>query len=93
MNGPEHYREAERLLVAAEKAPENAARANPNSHGKALLDVVANLLGEAQVHATLALVAAQANAELGELTPLADRPSAWDVQRGADAVTWTDVLK
>ncbi|MFI6510050.1 hypothetical protein ACIBCT_20795 [Streptosporangium sp. NPDC050855] len=47
MNGPDHYREAERLLTEAEDAPQGAS-------------VGLYFLGAAQVHATLALAAATA---------------------------------
>lgn len=46
MNGPEHYREAERLLTIAE--------AGQPAH------LHASVVAEAQVHATLALAAATA---------------------------------
>lgn len=51
MTGPEHYQEAERLLRQA-RAIEDAPLA------------VTQVLGEAQVHATLALAAATAMAAL-----------------------------
>lgn len=50
MTGPEHYREAELLLAAAEKTSTNYDETNP---------AAALLFAEAQVHATLALAAAQ----------------------------------
>jgi Spy/CpxP family protein refolding chaperone len=56
MTGPEHYREGERLLRvagASEDAPQTCAQ----------------LLAEAQVHATLALVAASAMAAASSLPP------------------------
>ena len=48
MNGPQHYTEAERLVKHSETAPG--------------ADVAALYLGQAQVHATLAHVAAQVDA-------------------------------
>lgn len=51
MTGPEHYREAERLIF------ESAAVLRPNDEGHCEAD---RMLAEAQVHATLALVAATA---------------------------------
>lgn len=45
MNGPEHYAEAERLLIGSEEF----------TYGS---DGEVSLLAQAQVHATLALVAA-----------------------------------
>ncbi len=47
-SGAEHYREAERLI----------AQAQTSKHGAVARQETANLLAEAQVHATLALVAA-----------------------------------
>lgn len=50
MTGPEHYREAERLLEGCK-----------NSHGALVIeDGTAEVLKAAQVHATLALAAATA---------------------------------
>jgi hypothetical protein len=50
MTGPEHYREAERLLAETERTPEDSVRS------------VATVAAQAQVHATLALAAATAMA-------------------------------
>lgn len=64
--GPEHYREAERLLTEAHNAaqrvlPVMAARADAAG-------VYANVMARAQVHATLALAAAvAANRAVGPL--------------------------
>lgn len=58
MTGPEHYREAERLLDAATSAPERVHAAKPHASGEVVLTMIGNLLAEAQVHATLALAAA-----------------------------------
>jgi hypothetical protein len=55
MTGPEHYREADRILAVAKDADPDANR-----------DDVALLLKFAEVHATLALAAA--TAEAGDLT-------------------------
>ena len=55
MTGPEHYREAERLLRHAE-----------TPHADAALT-----LADAQVHATLALAAATAAAGIDRMTALA----------------------
>lgn len=52
MNGPEHYREAERLI---ERARSDAGIADPAAAAMVLMD--------AQVHATLALAAATAAAQ------------------------------
>ena len=55
MNGPEHYREAERLLGEAQK------------HTREGFHVLAGAAGQrAGVHATLALAAATAEASGGE---------------------------
>lgn len=51
MTGPEHYREAERLIT------ESYGIIRPNDEGPCEAD---RLLAEAQVHATLALAAATA---------------------------------
>jgi hypothetical protein len=55
MTGAEHYREAERLLTAANRklAPQNREYVNGR-------EARAELRAEAQVHATLALAAATA---------------------------------
>jgi hypothetical protein len=58
VNGPEHYREAERLLVQAAAVPAAAS-----ARGDSLVTAQtghAMLAAEAQVHATLALAAATA---------------------------------
>lgn len=55
MTGPEHYREAERLI---ERARSDEAIVVP--------EVAMMVLADAQVHATLALAAAQAGATLGQ---------------------------
>jgi hypothetical protein len=58
MNGPEHYREAERLLAAGTSGtPE---------------DVLNRRIGRAQVHATLALAAATALNDGNVRAPIAD---------------------
>lgn len=49
MNGPQHYKEAERLLEQSSMRPEGD------------LDIANSEIAEAQVHATLALTAATAN--------------------------------
>jgi hypothetical protein len=54
MTGPEHYKEAERLLATLPKSTAGGA------YERALLD-------EAQVHATLALAAATIDAAYGDL--------------------------
>lgn len=51
MNGPQHYTEAEKLLAEAANTPACWDGTNP---------AATILLAEAQVHATLALAAAQA---------------------------------
>ena len=59
MNGPEHYREAERLL---ENARRTVVEATPNTVTEAL-DMQDRAARVAQVHATLALAAATAAAQ------------------------------
>lgn len=54
MTGPEHYREAERLLAEFEEARRDLAK----NHGA--FTVTPPVLTAAQVHATLAQAAAQA---------------------------------
>lgn len=71
MNGPEHYREAERILQRSEQELE---RATPNTFAEVQSAVVATT-AMAQVHATLALAAATKVAGLlgggaGRLPPL-----------------------
>lgn len=96
MNGPEHYREAERLLdvfkqvhIDAEAMPDTTVeqfekRAMAVSAARALLD-------KAQVHATLAQVAAIANHQSGESsTSLAETPGEHWQYDGPD---WPEVLR
>ena len=54
MTGPEHYREAERLLNAADRSWETEVNYNT------VIEWDADTLAAAQVHATLALAAATA---------------------------------
>ena len=73
VTGPEHFREAERLLVQANR------RLGPNDREYAhCRDDRAELRAEAQVHATLALAAATALGREGEgrTQPSKDR-AAW----------------
>lgn len=83
MNGPQHYAEAERLLELAESTDwttEQAPYRDP-------------ALAAAQVHATLAQVAAIANHQSGESsTSLAEPPSAWDNDASGDGPTWESVI-
>lgn len=58
VNGPDHYREAERLLASISVAQERARAADTS--GETLVAVMAQLAAEAQAHATLALAAATA---------------------------------
>lgn len=58
MTGPEHYREAERLLGTIPTAQEHAKHTNASAEN--LIAVMAQIAAEAQVHATLALAAATA---------------------------------
>ncbi|MGW4040431.1 hypothetical protein ACWEIM_29845 [Streptomyces sp. NPDC004778] len=74
MTGPEHYREAERLIT------ESYAIIRPNDEGPCEAD---RSLAEAQVHATLALAAATA---LIDETPRSDSHSeyrAWSNVAGS----------
>jgi len=67
MNGPDHYREAERTLALARLATAQQANATEPS------EVVTMMLAAAQVHATLALAAATAlNAPLHDNTSTPD---------------------
>lgn len=80
MNGPEHYRQAEALLSAV-KAAER-------------IDIAANMIAAAQVHASLAQVAAIANHESGaSSTSLAEIPGSWDKGARGDGLTWGEVLR
>ena len=63
MNGPEHYREAERILDHAEEHAEK--------HGDAWY---LSAIGAAQVHATLALVAATLEASAQRIDQNYKRP-------------------
>jgi hypothetical protein len=71
MTGPEHFKEAERLIEAAGEVPSNHGDTNPG----ALV-----LLAEAQVHATLALAAATA---IGQQKQGARGPGGGTGERGA----------
>jgi hypothetical protein len=57
MTGPEHYREAERLLTAAAGAPTSLAG---KSGPEAIRQTIKGLHAAAQAHATLALAAVTA---------------------------------
>jgi hypothetical protein len=72
VTGAEHYREAERLLAAANRklAPENREYANGR-------EARAELRAEAQIHATLSLAAATALAPGAKGWSDADR-TAWE---------------
>lgn len=74
MNGPEHYREAERLIAHARACTEGVAPEDCDTHGEfqelmeaarqdAQMDIAA-----AQVHATLALAAATALPQTSEMS-------------------------
>lgn len=56
MNGPEHYREAERLIATIPDQTATAERMNLRE--STLVAAIANTVALAQVHATLALAAA-----------------------------------
>lgn len=63
MNGPEHYNEAQRLLALSQDELENYAKARVGSTDEAAhLTQSQWAATRAQVHATLALVAATMNA-------------------------------
>jgi len=64
VNGPEHYAEAEKLIAEAERTPNYEGRVE--------------LIGAAQVHATLALVAATVVGQYG-VAPMAidNNSGAW----------------
>lgn len=67
MTGPEHYRKAEELMDQVRKSQTTMRPASPDS--------VKNAFAQAQVHATLALAAAQA---LGSTHTRAMRSADWD---------------
>lgn len=72
MTGPEHYREAERLLRNVDAASASEIGDHP--------DVVALAIAEAQVHATLALAAATAYPAVKDREPsgaVAEDAAAW----------------
>ncbi|MGX1483391.1 hypothetical protein RKD45_002467 [Streptomyces griseus] len=68
MNGPEHYREAERLVAEADTI------LRPHDEGPCEADRV---LAAAQVHATLALAAAQAFTAADRYVGDGDHVNAW----------------
>lgn len=75
MTGPEHYREAERLLAESRTEP----RPNDEGHCEADRTII-----EAQVHATLALAAATAGHMA--VTAYLGNASGLDVEEWADAL-------
>jgi hypothetical protein len=87
MNGPEHYRAAERLLGAARDAAKvvEALPTLADKSGTALgaAPVLANLLAQAQVHATLALAAATAYPAIND----------WLGDENTDGRAWAQVTK
>ncbi len=88
MTGPEHYKEAERLIaIAAKLSMETVQHAKDNGADAGEMQVMAahsaNFLAEAQVHATLALAAAYAIPNAGQM-PVEDC-DAWEDAAGADA--------
>lgn len=76
MNGPEHFREAERLLENATKlVKQNEGKATASQAARDVMDGARLLVAKAQVHATLAHAAAQvttACASVGSIGVLAD---------------------
>lgn len=58
MTGPEHYREAERLLLSCQVLPATASEAATYPQHEDGINTISNALIAAQVHATLALAAA-----------------------------------
>ena len=77
MTGPEHYREAERLVARADDLLELAAQRHGEESAEAGFHMA---MARAQVHATLALAAASATAgKMGYKAALA-----WENVAGAD---------
>ncbi|HEY1243261.1 MAG TPA: hypothetical protein VGF29_00385 [Hyphomicrobiaceae bacterium] len=74
MTGPEHYKEAEKIVRSIRLDQARLAQ-------RATAEAVAQALAEAQVHATLALAAATINAAYGDLSIPAD-----DEWRAAGAI-------
>ncbi len=85
MNGPEHYRMAERLLRSCQLPPildhPDDAPTYPASEWDESTDREVNTIGNAlvaaQVHATLALAAATAAIHMDEFVELEDTALAW----------------
>lgn len=75
MNGPEHYAEAERLAVMAAESIDTLGNL-PREKGQDAVQAAAAVLACAQVHATLALAAATAEAAPDSpiYGPLVQRP-------------------
>lgn len=97
MNGPEHYAEAERILKGVREGMSDLKTvittdpAESVATAQAALD---NAISVAQVHATLALVAATANVTHHDaVVPLADRPGPWSNGHQGDGQTWEQVLR
>jgi len=85
MNGPEHYREAERILafIAARKGPMNG-QVQTHDAVLAAMAIIDSDLREAQIHATLAVAAASAQ-NIRRNGALEGGTDEWaDVLRGAE---------
>lgn len=80
MKGPEHYREAERLIGGLKELAEHAEQVQPS--GEAYAAAVSQILATAQVHATLALAAAIAYPAVKDYTGDED---------GSVSRSWADV--
>ena len=65
MNGPEHYREAERLLAELPTAHKRGQELGAS--GETLAAAIENLTAQAQVHATLAHAAAVIDTGTGDV--------------------------
>lgn len=81
MTGPEHYKEAERLIaIAAKLTMETVEDAKENGAVAADMQVMAahsaNFLAEAQVHATLAHAAAQIGCDFDVWLDVLAKPEA-----------------
>lgn len=93
MTGPEHYKEAERLIeIAAKLSMKTVQHAKENGADAGEMQVMAshsaNFLAEAQVHATLALAAATAELDAAE----GPNGGSATGRLSANAVEWEKVL-
>lgn len=80
--GPEHYAEAEQLLVLARDRADHGFQERADF-----------IVSRAAVHAQLAMVAAHINTKSSPEFPLAEPPSAYADETTGPDLTWKDVVQ